>query len=204
MIYKLVIKRLFDIVISFLGLICISPLLLVVSLFIKFESRGSVLFYQTRLGKNGKEFRIIKFRTMCMNAEYIGDGLKIKSDSDSRITKVGNFLRKTSLDELPQLFNILKGDMSLVGPRPPVHYFPYEGYGSYPEWAKKRFIIRPGITGLAQCTVRNSVTWDERIVLDIQYIDNLSFIMDLKIIYWTILRVLKSENIYLEKEKKDE
>lgn len=136
---------------------------------------------------------------MIVNAEKIGDGLTVKDNSDNRITKVGKFLRKTSLDELPQLVNVIKGDMSLVGPRPPVTYFPYDGIGNYPEWAKQRFKMLPGVTGLAQITVRNSVVWDERIKIDNKYIETFSFWLDIKIIFKTILKLFKSEDIYMSK-----
>lgn len=193
---NLIIKRIIDVIGSFMGIILLSPLLIILSVLIKLDSKGPVIFKQERLGKNGKTFNIFKFRTMIINAENIGDGLSVKSDNDSRITKVGNFLRKTSLDEIPQLFNVLKGDMSLVGPRPPVTYFPYNGYENYPEWAKKRFEFKPGVTGLTQVTVRNSVSWDERIKVDLKYIDNFSIIKDVKLIFRTAYRVIKPESIY--------
>jgi len=163
---NLLIKRFVDILGSFIGIIILSPLFILVAICIKVTSEGPVFFKQKRLGKDGKVFDIIKFRTMIVNAEKIGDGLTVKSEDDPRITKVGKLLRKTSLDELPQLINVLKGDMSLVGPRPPATYSPYDGYENYPEWAKRRFDMRPGMTGLAQITVRNSVVWDKRIVID--------------------------------------
>ncbi|PTO35143.1 sugar transferase [Enterococcus mundtii] len=178
-------------------MIC-SPIIIILSILIKLTSEGPVFFKQKRLGLNGENFFIYKFRTMCVGAETIGDGLTIKTASDNRITKVGGFLRKTGLDELPQLINIIIGDMSLIGPRPPVTYFPYDGFNAYPEWAKKRFTVRPGITGLAQCTVRNSVSWDKRIEIDLQYIQEISFTNDLKIIYKTILKVFKIQDIYDE------
>ena len=159
-------------------------------------SEGPVFFKQKRLGKDGKVFDIIKFRTMIVNAEKIGDGLTVKSEDDSRITKVGKLLRKTSLDELPQLINVLKGDMSLVGPRPPATYFPYDGYENYPEWAKRRFDMRPGMTGLAQITVRNSVVWDKRIVIDNIYIDEFNILLDTKILLLTVARIIKPQSIY--------
>lgn len=137
---------------------------------------------------------------MIVNAEKIGDGLTVKNNNDSRITKIGKILRATSLDELPQLFNVIKGNMSLVGPRPPVTYFPYEGIQNYPEWAKKRFEMLPGVTGLAQVTVRNSVSWDERIKIDNEYIDTFNLLLDIQIIFKTILKIFKSEDIYMEKD----
>jgi len=198
---NLILKRLIDICGSLFGLVILSPLFIIIAISIKLTSEGPVIFKQERLGKDGKVFKIYKFRTMVVNAENIGDGLTIKSESDSRITKVGRILRKTSLDELPQLFNVLVGHMSLVGPRPPVTYHPYDGYNSYPNWAKKRFKMRPGITGLAQVTVRNSVTWDERIKIDNEYIDKFYILLDIKILFMTIVKIFKRENIYLTKEE---
>ena len=130
---------------------------------------------------------------MVVNAEHIGDGIYINEKSDNRITKVGRFLRSTSLDELPQLFNVFVGDMSLVGPRPPVTYHPYDGYENYPDWAKKRFEMKPGMTGLVQVKMRNESSWDERIVVDNQYVDNFSVLFDLKILLQTVMIVLKHE-----------
>lgn len=198
-IISLFIKRCVDILGSLLGIVILSPLFLVVALMIKLSSKGPVFFFQERIGKEGKVFKIVKFRTMVVNAEHIGDGLRVKEGSDPRITKIGRFLRKTSLDELPQLFNTLCGSMSLVGPRPPVTYHPYKGYENYPDWAKKRFEMRPGVTGLAQATVRNSATWDERIKIDNQYIEKFNILLDIKILFMTVLRVVKSEDIYAAK-----
>lgn len=135
-IINLMIKRLFDLISSVIGVLLISPLLVLIAIMIKISTKGPILFKQDRLGKNGKTFKILKFRTMVVNAERIGDGLSIKSDNDQRITKIGRFLRATSLDELPQLFNVIIGDMSLVGPRPPVTYHPYK-YSEYDEFQKE-------------------------------------------------------------------
>lgn len=196
--YEKYVKRVIDILISLILLIILSPLFIVIILLVKFTSRGPVFFLQKRIGRDGKTFLIFKFRTMCVGAENMGSGLTVKSDSDSRITRIGNVLRKTSLDEIPQLVNILKGDMSLIGPRPPVTYFPYDGYSNYPGWTKKRFSVRPGVTGLAQCTVRNSVPWDKRIEIDLTYIDSINFTNDVKIFFLTFLRVIKTSNVYDE------
>ena len=190
---KLFIKRAADFLFSGLGIILLSPLLLVIALWIKLSSKGPVFFLQERLGYKGKPFKIIKFRSMVVNAEHIGDGIYINEKSDNRITKVGRFLRSTSLDELPQLFNVFVGDMSLVGPRPPVTYHPYDGYENYPDWAKKRFEMKPGMTGLVQVKMRNESSWDERIVVDNQYVDNFSVLFDLKILLQTVMIVLKHE-----------
>lgn len=194
--FNFALKRIFDVCISFFGIIILLPLFLLIAVLIKITSKGPVLFKQKRLGKDGKAFDILKFRTMVMNAEKLGTGVKIDSEKDARITRFGRLLRLTSLDELPQLFNVLEGTMSLVGPRPPVTYYPYSGYESYPKWAKKRFKMRPGITGLAQATVRNSKTWEERMVIDNQYIDHFNIIFDIKILLLTVKRVICWSDIY--------
>lgn len=193
---QLFIKRLFDILISSVALLVLSPIFLFIAIAIKLTSKGPVLFKQERLGKNGKIFKILKFRTMIVNAEHIGEGLRVSSEKDPRITEIGRILRATSLDELPNLMNTVIGDMSLVGPRPPVTYHPYPGYENYPEWAKKRFEMRPGITGLAQSTVRNSASWDKRIKIDNEYVQKFSLYLDIKVLFLTVKRVLKSEDIY--------
>src|SRR5690625_145195 len=197
---NLLMKRLFDILASLIGLIIISPILVVIAMSIKVTSKGPVFFKQNRIGKNGREFKIIKFRTMVINAEKIGDGLTVKDNNDNRITKVGKILRATSLDELPQLFNVILGQMSLVGPRPPVTYFPYDRITNYPHWAKKRFEMLPGVTGLAQVTVRNSVSWDERIKIDNEYVDSFNLFLDVKILFKTAFKLFKSEDIYMSED----
>lgn len=193
---NLCLKRLFDFVGSLCGLIILSSVFLVIAILIKIDSEGPVFFKQQRIGKNGEPFWIIKFRTMVVNAENIGEGLRVSTEKDSRITKVGRFLRATSLDELPQLWNVLIGEMSLVGPRPPAIYHPYDGYENYPEWAKKRFKMRPGMTGLAQVTVRNSANWDERIKIDLKYIDKFDLWFDVQILIRTIKSVFLRESVY--------
>ncbi|MBE6834730.1 MAG: sugar transferase [Ruminococcaceae bacterium] len=198
---NLFLKRFFDLFSAFLGLIILSPFLLLIALIIKLTSKGTVFFCQDRLGLNGKTFKIIKFRTMVMGAEKKGDGLFVYGTDDNRITGIGKLLRKTSLDEIPQLINIIKGDMSIVGPRPPVTYFPYEGYENYPDWAKKRFKMRPGMTGLAQVRTRTTAPWDERIKIDNEYIDRFNIFFDLKIMFKTVLAVLFSKNIYPESKE---
>ena len=202
--YRYFFKRLLDFILSLLAIIVLSPVLLIISFLIKVTSEGPVFFLQERVGLNQKVFKIIKFRTMIVNAEHIGDGLSVKEGTDPRITKIGKFLRKTSLDELPQLFNILKGDMAIIGPRPPVIYHPYK-IGEYDEIKKHRFDVKPGLSGLAQAEVRNSATWDERIEYDVKYVQNVSFLQDVKIIFKTINVVLCSKNIYAtDQENKDE
>lgn len=193
--YVKYIKRFFDFILSLIALIILSPVFLIISIAIKIDSKGPVFFLQERLGKNGKVFKIIKFRTMIVGAEK--QGLRISGKNDNRITKLGNILRNTSLDEIPQLLNIVKGEMSLIGPRPPVTYFPYK-YDEYSNLQKKRFEVKPGITGLAQVKVRNNATWDKRIEIDVQYVNNISFYNDLKIFFLTIKKVIKREDIYRE------
>lgn len=192
---NLFLKRIIDILGSTFGLILISPLLLIIALSIKFTSKGPILFQQERLGKDGKVFIILKFRTMVVNAERMGTGLFINPENDNRITKIGKFLRTSSLDELPQLWNVLMGEMSLVGPRPPVLYHPYK-YEEYSDLQRKRFDMKPGISGLSQVTVRNSVSWDERIVYDIEYVDKFTVWVDIKILFKTLRTIIYRENIY--------
>src|SRR5690625_2233972 len=174
--FNLLIKRIIDLFGSLIGIIILSPILIIISLAIKLTSKGPVFFRQERLGRNGKVFKIIKFRTMIANAESVGTGLSTY-EGDPRVTRVGVLLRKTSLDELSQLFNVLKGDMSIVGPRPPVPYHPYK-FNEYSEYQLQRFKVRPGITGYAQIKGRNSLTWDERIEHDVEYVNRQSIFLD--------------------------
>ena len=197
---QLIIKDIFDFIASLLGLIIISPLFLIICVAIKVNDPGPVFFKQKRIGKDGKTFEIIKFRTMVVNAERIGDGLVVQSEDDPRITRVGKILRKTSLDELPQLINILQGQMSIVGPRPPVTYHPYNGYENYPKKAKIRFKMKPGITGLAQVEKRNSATWDERIEIDIRYVRTFTLLLDLRILLKTFSSMRYTEE-YTQQSK---
>lgn len=180
------IKRLFDILISIAGLIILSPLLIVTALAIKLESKGPVIFKQQRLGKNGKIFNIYKFRSMAVGAEKGG---VYSTKNDTRVTRVGKFIRATSIDEFPQFFNIIKGDMSIIGPRPTLTYHPWK-LEEYTTEQKKRFNVRPGVTGWAQINGRKDVPWDRRIEYDIEYVENLSFSFDLKIFLKTIGKVL--------------
>ena len=192
---NLALKRILDFVLTLIGTIIISPILLIISILIKCSSKGPVLFKQERLGYHGKAFKILKFRTMVVNAEHMGTGVVINEKDDPRVTKIGRFLRSTSLDELPQVFNVLKGDMALVGPRPPVTYHPYNGYENYPEWAKKRFEMRPGMTGLVQTTIRSDAPWDDRMKIDCEYVDKFSVPFDIKILFDTVKTVIKGEAI---------
>jgi lipopolysaccharide/colanic/teichoic acid biosynthesis glycosyltransferase len=171
------------------------------ALTIKIDSKGPVFFRQERLGRNGKVFKIVKFRTMIKNAESVGTGV-YTSNNDNRVTKVGKFLRGASLDELPQLFNILFGSMSIVGPRPPVKYHPYL-YEDYPERFKDRFSMRPGITGYAQVIGRNTLTWSERFEYDLIYIQKFNLILDLKIIFKTFMVFNNKKEIFDTENKRE-
>lgn len=194
-------KRFFDILLSVVMLIPVTPIMAITALVIKLDSAGPILFKQQRVGKNGKDFTILKFRTMIVNAEKMGTGLDSFAN-DNRVTKVGKFLRNTSLDELPQLFNILKGDMSFVGPRPPVTYHPYK-YEDYPPEPKRRFEVKPGVTGYAQINGRNELSWEEKFKYDLFYIQNKCLWLDLKIFVLTIFKVLKMEGSYdIDQNKK--
>lgn len=197
-------KRLLDIIGSMAGLIVLSPLLIIIALLIKATSPGPVFFAQDRIGLNGKHFRMLKFRSMVDNAENQGTGL-YSFDGDPRITRVGDVLRRKSLDELPQLFNVLMGPMSLVGPRPPVTYElgPWEDYTLT---MRKRFDVKPGITGLAQVSGRNDLDWDDKIVFDNTYVDlyeRFGALIDLRILLQTVWVVLTGRDT-VEVEKPDE
>lgn len=183
-----VFKRFMDIVLSIIGLIIISPILLIVSLAIKIDSKGPVIFKQERIGKDGKVFKIYKFRSMVVGAEKMGTGVYSKK-GDSRVTRVGKFIRMTSIDELPQLVNILKGEMSFIGPRPVLTYHPWK-YEEYTPEQLKRFEVRPGVTGLAQIHGRKQVEWEKRIKYDVEYVEKLSLWLDIKIFFITIYKVL--------------
>jgi len=188
------IKRLFDFLASAIGIVLLSPLLLIIAVWIKLDSKGPVLFKQERVGKDNKLFNILKFRTMVVDAEKSGF---YTAENDSRITRPGNLLRKTSLDEIPQLFNIFKGEMSIIGPRPTLKYQVDE----YTDFQKRRLEGLPGVTGWAQVNGRNSLSWPERITLDVWYVDNFSLFLDAKILYKTVFVWLRGEGVYAEKEK---
>ncbi|MFD1334549.1 sugar transferase [Oceanobacillus iheyensis] len=185
------IKKIIDFVLSLVLLIILSPLLIITAILIRVDSKGPIIFKQPRIGKEGKLFKVWKLRTMIDNAESIGAGLTT-AERDPRITRVGNFLRKVSIDEIPQLVNILKGDMSFIGPRPApvVHLEKYNNHD------RIRLEVLPGITGWAQVSGRNKLTWPERIEKDIWYVNNISFLLDIKILLKTIRVVLLSEGIY--------
>lgn len=198
----LITKRLMDLIGAILGLLLLLPVFIVVAIFIKLEDpKGPVFFYQTRVGKNGKEFKMYKFRSMVTDAEERlkellkyneVSGAMFKMKDDPRITNIGRFIRKTSIDELPQFINVLLGDMSLVGPRPPL---PRE-VDEYTDYDKQRLLVTPGCTGLWQVSARNSVGFDEMVQLDLTYINNRSIIYDIKVILKTIGVLFGSNNAF--------
>lgn len=188
--YKHFIKRLLDIVLSVLGIvICCIPML-IIAIAIKIDSPGPVIFKQKRLGYKGKVYEIWKFRSMCVGAEQTGSGV-YSGKGDARVTRVGNILRKTSLDELPQFFNTLVGSMSFVGPRPPMTYHPWS-WEEYTDEQRRMFDVRPGITGWAQVNGRKEVEWHRRIEMNVWYVDHVSFGLDLKIMWLTVWKVVSN------------
>lgn len=185
--YRSVSKRIIDFVIAFIGLILISPVFIIVMTGLYFANQGKPFFFQKRPGKNARIFSIVKFKTMNDKKDTNGNLLP---DAD-RMTKIGSFVRKTSLDEIPQLINVLKGDMSLIGPRPLLpQYLPL-----YDEVQKRRHEVQPGITGWAQINGRNAISWQQKFEYDVWYVDNLSFQLDLKILFLTLKKVFVSEGI---------
>lgn len=197
---NLMIKRLFDIVSSGVAILILIPVWVIVAIAIKVDSPGPVFFKQGRRTKDGRIFQMYKFRSMVVNAETMGAGL-FNYANDPRVTKVGNFLRKSSIDELPQLFNILKGDMSVVGPRPCVSY-ELGDFETLNKKYKKRFQAKAGLTGLAQVKGRNDISWDEKVYFDNQYVDEfkrMGILIDIKILVDSVFKVFKKENIYENK-----
>ena len=185
-------KRALDIVFSVLLLILLSPLFLLIMLLICLDSKGGPFFTQERIGLNEKIYHIYKFRSMTENSEHTGSGV-YSNDRDPRVTRMGRILRRHSLDELPQFINILKGDMSFIGPRPPLTYHPWP-ITEYTPKQRKMFTVRPGITGWAQVNGRRSIDWNERIRLNNWYIDHLTFGLDCRIVWLTIRAVLTNDN----------
>ncbi|WP_446787483.1 sugar transferase [Macellibacteroides fermentans] len=186
--YKHFFKRIFDFLLSSLALVCLSPILVVVTLWLHLSNKGSgAFFYQQRPGKNGKIFKVVKFKTMTDERDVYGNLLP----DEKRLTSVGKFVRSTSLDELPQLINVLKGDMSLIGPRPLlVQYLPL-----YSKEQARRHEVRPGITGWAQVNGRNAISWKQKFEYDVWYVDNMSFWLDVKILFLTVKKVFVREGI---------
>ena len=190
--YKFFFKPLLDFILSLLGLIISSPLFLIVFIALLFANRGKVFFLQNRPGKNEKIFKIIKFRTMNNKRDAHGNLLP----DVERLTKIGKLVRKTSLDEIPQLINVLLGNMSIIGPRPLLPEYLH----LYNDVQKKRHLIKPGITGWAQINGRNAVEWEKKFIFDVWYVENLSFLLDLQIMFLTLKKVLKLEGVNREGE----
>ncbi|HEY9059405.1 MAG TPA: sugar transferase [Pseudobacteroides sp.] len=197
--YTRVVKRLLDLILSIIALPFLLIILFIIGPIIYLNDRGSIFYRASRLGKNGVTFKMYKFRSMKMNAPDIRkeDGSTFNSNNDPRMTKVGKFIRKTSIDEVPQIINVIKGDMSIIGPRPdlPEHLALYEGNEG------RKLEIRPGITGYSQAYFRNTIPWKERIQYDIYYIDNLSIWFDIKIFIKTVISVLWQRGIYVTKSQ---
>jgi len=197
--YKIFLKRVFDLILSIIALPFWLIILIIIGPIIYFQDKGSVFYNAPRLGKNGEIFKMYKFRSMKINSPDIRneDGSTFNSEDDPRLTKIGKFIRKTSIDETPQLLNIIKGDMSIIGPRPdlPEHRELYEGN------EERKLEIRPGVTGYNQAYYRNSIEWKERLVNDVYYVENITFIMDLKIILSTIKTLVLRKNVYVEGKK---
>jgi lipopolysaccharide/colanic/teichoic acid biosynthesis glycosyltransferase len=188
--YKHFVKRLSDVVLSGVGIVILALPMLGVALAVKIDDPGPVLFKQKRLGLDGKEFEMLKFRSMKINSEHTGSGVYSGKD-DPRVTRMGKLMRATSIDELPQLINVLKGDMSFIGPRPPLTYHPWK-IDEYTDEQRRMFEVRPGITGWAQINGRKCVEWHERIKLNVWYVDHVSLGLDLKIFFTTILKVFSN------------
>ena len=188
--YKFYVKFLIDFTAALIGLLLLSPIFIVVTLGLFFANQGKPYFFQIRPGKNGRLFKIIKFKTMNDKKDSEGNLLS----DDYRLTKIGAFVRKTSLDEIPQLLNVLKGDMSLIGPRPLLpEYLPL-----YNESQRRRHEVKPGITGWAQVNGRNAISWEQKFEYDVWYVKNISFVLDCKIVFLTIKKVIKREGITAE------
>ena len=190
--YSKFFKRFADVAFSLIILAVFGIFMALIAIAIKIDSKGPVIFRQRRIGKNGRVFTIYKFRTMCVGAENQGSGV-YSDKNDKRVTRVGKLLRASSLDELPQIFNILRGEMSFIGPRPPLTYHPWS-YSEYTEEQKEMFSVRPGITGLAQISGRKNVEWNKRIEINLYYIHNISFLTDVKIALKTIFKVAKNSD----------
>lgn len=191
-IYKNGLKRVIDCAIAVPALLVAAIPMALIAIAVKLDSPGPVIFRQQRLGRDGRIFDMLKFRSMRLNAEHTGSGV-YSEKGDKRVTRVGKFLRATSLDELPQLINILRGDMSLIGPRPPLTYHPWPLEEYTPE-QRRMFEVRPGITGWAQINGRKAVEWHRRIELNVWYVDHVSFSLDVRIFFLTIMKVLRNEN----------
>lgn len=196
--YRNFFKRPFDVVLATVAFPFWLLILLVIAPLIYLEDRGSIFYIAPRLGKDGQLFRMYKFRSMKMHAPDIRneDGSTFNSEDDPRLTKVGRFIRKTSLDETPQLLNVLKGEMSLVGPRPDLP----DSVTHYMEGEIRKLEVRPGVTGYSQAYYRNTIPWKDRIQNDLYYIDHLSFALDLRILFRTVITVLKRDRVFINPE----
>ncbi len=184
-------KGIIDRILAIFGLVCFCWLYLIIALAIKLDDpSGPIIFKQERLGKSGRVYWMYKFRSMRVGAEHMGSGV-YSDDRDDRVTRVGRFLRKTSLDEIPQLVNILKGDLALIGFRSPLTYHPWT-WEEYTEEQKKMFLMKPGITGWAQVNGRKTVEWNHRIELNVWYAENASFLVDMKIFFMTIFKIFSN------------
>lgn len=197
MMYRNAIKRLMDFSVSAFAMPILVPLIAVVAIGIKLDDGGPIFHRGERMGKDGRIFRMFKFRSMKVNSPDLrnADGSTFNGDTDPRVTRIGKILRKTSIDEIPQLINVLLGDMSLIGPRPSLTTTPYSQYNDI---RKKRVSVRPGVTGYSQAYFRNSITQEEKFRYDCDYVDNITFTGDIKILIRTILSVLKRDNIYVK------
>lgn len=192
MMYAKYVKRASDIFCSLLLLSIAWPILIVAAILIKLDSKGPIIFKQERIGLNGRVFQMLKFRSMQVNSEHTGSGV-YSGKGDTRVTRVGRLLRATSIDELPQLFNILRGDMSFIGPRPPLTYHPWP-IENYTEEQFRMFHVRPGITGWAQVHGRRLVEWNKRIEMNVWYVDHVSVLLDLKIVFMTFFKVVANSD----------
>lgn len=199
--YQKFFKRLIDIVLSLIATPFVLLVIAIMAPFIYLEDRGPIFYNGVRRGKDGKNFKMFKLRSMYVNSPDLrnSDGSTFNSAKDPRVTKIGRFMRKTSIDELPQILNVLLGDMSIVGPRPTLAIKPY---GELPEISKKRLRVRPGVTGYTQAYYRNSITQAEKYEYDCYYVEHVSFALDIKILLQTAKSVLKQENIYVSAETK--
>jgi len=192
--YRRFIKPAFDFVVALIAIIVLIPILILVAIAIKLNSKGSVFFLQERLGKNGRVFKIFKFRSMRTDIVTYKFG-EVLTENNPQITYTGKFIRKTSIDEIPQLINILKGDMSFIGPRPPVTFYPKK-YEDYTDFEKQRFSVKPGISGLAAVRQREINDWSKNIPVDVEYVQNISFLLDLKLFLVSLLAFFRTDNIY--------
>lgn len=190
--YRHLIKHLLDFVLAFIGFILLLPLFILLAIILVIQNQGTPFFFQNRPGKNEKIFSVIKFKTMNNKKDTMG---QLCPDAE-RLTYIGKIIRKTSLDEVPQLLNVLNGDMSLIGPRPLLP----EYLSMYNDFQKRRHLVKPGITGWAQVNGRNAISWTKKFEYDVWYVDNLSFLLDLKIFFKTILKVVKSEDINMQNQ----